>query len=66
MKTIENLSIYSTFVFIFLSFVALEFESVLLLSMPIGVLSVVLISASLVWQFSDKRRKAKLMTGVSQ
>lgn len=61
MKTIENLSIYSTFVFIFLSFVALAFEGILPLSIPIGILSAVLITASLVWQFADKRKKSKLM-----
>lgn len=61
MKKLENLSARFCLVFIFLSFVALEFESVLLLSIPIGILSAVLITASLVWQFADKRKKSKLM-----
>ena len=54
-----KISIYSTFVFIFLSYVAVAFEGILPLAIPIGILSAVLITVSLVWQFADKRKNPK-------
>ncbi|MBR5675027.1 MAG: hypothetical protein IKX14_01130 [Neisseriaceae bacterium] len=61
-KLIENLSIYSTFVFAILSLVALAFDivSVYPFSIPIGIFSVVLMSISLIGQFAEMYQRRKM------